>query len=231
MSLIKKIDSYFNHAGYTIIDGLSYSSDSLFVSAKSNSKILIVANNNNDALRIHDELRAFYKLLKKSEEKILIPGSEDMPYDMVNSDKYLSSSRNLGLIKYMELKKQNLKVITTIKNLQRKIVSPNILNMKTIRLNENQEIDLEHLKSLYIVPINNIILDEKNVINFRKNFRSSFEGNPNDNDVYRNISNNIMTQGFNNYFPLLYDSTSTLFDYFLDIDNFLFFDILKYLLI
>ena len=33
-----------------------------------------------------------------------------------------------------------------------------------------------------------------------------------------------MTQGFNNYFPLLYDSTSTLFDYFLDIDNFLFFD-------
>ena len=47
----------------------------------------------------------------------------------------------------MELKKQNLKVITTIKNLQRKIVSPNILNMKTIRLNENQEIDLEHLKS------------------------------------------------------------------------------------
>ena len=49
MSLIKKIDSYFNHAGYTTIDGLSYSSDSLFVSAKSNSNILIVANNNNDA--------------------------------------------------------------------------------------------------------------------------------------------------------------------------------------
>ena len=147
MSLIKKIDSYFNHAGYTTIDGLSYSSDSLFVSAKSNSNILIVANNNDDALRIHDELRAFCKLIKKSEEIILIPGSEDMPYDMVDSDKYLSSSRNLGLIKYMELKKRNLKVITTIKNLQRKIVSPNILNMKTIRLNENQEIDLENLKS------------------------------------------------------------------------------------
>ena len=41
MSLIKKIDSYFNHAGYTTIDGLSYSADSLFVSAKSNSNILI----------------------------------------------------------------------------------------------------------------------------------------------------------------------------------------------
>ena len=147
MSLIKKIDSYFNHAGYTTIDGLSYSSDSLFVSAKSNSNILIVANNNNDALRIYDELRAFCKLIKKSEEIIFIPGSEDMPYDMVDSDKYLSSSRNLGLIKYMELKKRNLKVITTIKNLQRKIVSPNILNLKTIRLNENQEIDLENLKS------------------------------------------------------------------------------------
>ena len=90
MSLIKKIDSYFNHAGYTTIDGLSYSSDSLFVSAKSNSNILIVANNNDDALRIYDELRAFCKLIKKSEEIILIPGSEDMPYDMVDSDKYLS---------------------------------------------------------------------------------------------------------------------------------------------
>ena len=111
MSLIKKIDSYFNHAEFTTIDGLSYSADSLFVSAKSNSNILIVTNNNDDALRIYDELRAFGKLIKKNEEIILIPGIEDMPYDMVNSDKYLFSSRNLGLIKYMEQKKQNLKVI------------------------------------------------------------------------------------------------------------------------
>ena len=291
MSLIKKIDSYFNHTGYTIIDGLSYSADSLFMSAKSNSNILIAANNNDDARRIYDELRAFGKLIKKNEEIILIPGIEDMPYDMVNSDKYLSSSRNLGLIKYIESKKRNLKVITTIKNLQRKIVSPNILDKKTIRLNENQEIELENLKNrlieigyiaspqvnfcgefavrgsivdifpggnklpvridlfdteietmkyfdtdtqmtisnsnlknLYIVPIDNIILEKKNIINFRKNFRSNFEGNPNDSAIYRNVSNHTMTQGFNNYFPLLYDSTSTLFDYFLDIDNFLFFD-------
>ena len=291
MSLIKKIDSYFNHTGYTIIDGLSYSADSLFMSANSNSNILIAANNNDDARRIYDELRAFGKLIKKNEEIILIPGTEDMPYDMVNSDKYLSSSRNLGLIKYIESKKRNLKVITTIKNLQRKIVSPNILDKKTIRLNENQEIELENLKNrlieigyiaspqvnfcgefavrgsivdifpggnklpvridlfdteietmkyfdtdtqmtisnsnlknLYIVPIDNIILEKKNIINFRKNFRSSFEGNPNESAIYRNVSNHTMTQGFNNYFPLLYDSTSTLFDYFLDIDNFLFFD-------
>ena len=291
MSLIKKIDSYFNHTGYTIIDGLSYSADSLFMSAKSNSNILIAANNNDDARRIYDELRAFGKLIKKNQEIILIPGTEDMPYDMVNSDKYLSSSRNLGLIKYIESKKRNLKVITTIKNLQRKIVSPNILDKKTIRLNENQEIELENLKNrlieigyiaspqvnfcgefavrgsivdifpggnklpvridlfdteietmkyfdtdtqmtisnsnlknLYIVPIDNIILEKKNIINFRKNFRSNFEGNPNDSAIYRNVSNHTMTQGFNNYFPLLYDSTSTLFDYFLDIDNFLFFD-------
>ena len=291
MSLIKKIDSYFNHAGYTTIDGLSYSADSLFISAKSDSNILIAANNNDDARRIYDELRAFGKLIKKNQEIILIPGTEDMPYDMVNSDKYLSSSRNLGLIKYIESKKRNLKVITTIKNLQRKIVSPNILDKKTIRLNENQEIELENLKNrlieigyiaspqvnfcgefavrgsivdifpggnklpvridlfdteietmkyfdtdtqmtisnsnlknLYIVPIDNIILEKKNIINFRKNFRSNFEGNPNDSAIYRNVSNHTMTQGFNNYFPLLYDSTSTLFDYFLDIDNFLFFD-------
>ena len=291
MSLIKKIDSYFNHTGYTIIDGLSYSADSLFMSAKSNSNILIAANNNDDARRIYDELRAFGKLIKKNQEIILIPGTEDMPYDMVNSDKYLSSSRNLGLIKYIESKKRNLKVITTIKNLQRKIVSPNILDKKTIRLNENQEIELENLKNrlieigyiaspqvnfcgefavrgsivdifpggsklpvridlfdteietmryfdtdtqmtisnsnlknLYIVPIDNIILEKKNIINFRKNFRSSFEGNPNESAIYRNVSNHTMTQGFNNYFPLLYDSTSSLFDYFLDIDNFLFFD-------
>ena len=79
MSLIKKIDSYFNHTGYTIIDGLSYSADSLFMSAKSNSNSLIAANNNDDARRIYDELRAFGKLIKKNEGIILIPGTEDMP--------------------------------------------------------------------------------------------------------------------------------------------------------
>ena len=43
MSLINKIDSYFNCCDFSIYDGLSYSSDSLFISTKNIGDALIVA--------------------------------------------------------------------------------------------------------------------------------------------------------------------------------------------
>ena len=43
-----------------------------------------------------------------------------MPYDMVDSDKYLSSKKNLGLMQLINSKSTKLTVITTIKNLQKK---------------------------------------------------------------------------------------------------------------
>ena len=134
MSLINKIDSYFNCCDFSIYDGLSYSSDSLFISTKNIGNALIVANNNKDAEKIYLELNAFNKLKKESEKIILIPGIEDMPYDMVDSDKYLSSKRNLSLFQYLNSNKTNIKVVTTIKNIQRKLIPQDILLEETIRL-------------------------------------------------------------------------------------------------
>ena len=291
MSLINKIDSYFNCCDFSIYDGLSYSSDSLFISTKNIGNALIVANNNKDAEKIYLELNAFNKLKKESEKIILIPGIEDMPYDMVDSDKYLSSKRNLSLFQYLNSNKTNIKVVTTIKNIQRKLIPQDILLEETIRLKKNKSINIEKIRNqlvelgyisspqvnfcgefairgsiidifpggydqpiridlfdteiesikkfdaetqitndtneenfLDIVPIENTILSQKNIINFRAKFREVFEGNPNESDIYKSISNEIIPQGFNNYFPLLYDNIGNFFEYFKEINNVVFFE-------
>ena len=98
ISFLEKVNSYFNSSDSKIIDGLSYSSDSMFIFAKNINKSLVVAENNDHANRIYRELVFLNKNKKNSDEIILIPGTEEMPYDMVDSDKYLSSKKNLGLI-------------------------------------------------------------------------------------------------------------------------------------
>ncbi len=291
MSLINKIDSYFNCCDFSIYDGLSYSSDSLFISTKKIGNALIVTNNNKDAEKVYLELNAFNKLKNEKEKIILIPGIEDMPYDMVDSDKYLSSKRNLSLVQYLNSDKTNIKIVTTIKNIQRKLISQDILLEKTIRLKKNNSINIEKIRNqlielgyisspqvnfcgefairgsiidifpggydqpiridlfdteidsikkfnsetqitlkaneenfLDIVPIENTILSQENIINFRKKFREVFEGNPNESDIYKSISNEIIPQGFNNYFPLLYENIGNFFEYFEEIDNVVFFE-------
>ena len=83
-------------------------------------KKLILAKDNFQAERIYKEL----KLLSQDrddDEIIYIPGTEEMPYDMVDSDKFLSSSKNYNLIKYLNSKKENITVITTIKNCRKNL--------------------------------------------------------------------------------------------------------------
>ena len=118
ISLNKKIESYFNNANSNIFDGLSNSSDSLFISTINQGKNLIIVSSNNDGERLFRELKTLKKQIY-DEELIFIPGTEEMPYDMVDSDKYLSSSKNLNIIKYINSKSQNITIITTAKNLQK----------------------------------------------------------------------------------------------------------------
>ena len=54
-----------------------------------------------------------------------------MPYDMVDSDKFLSSSKNYNLIKYLNSDSKDITVITTIKNFK-KIIHKEILKKNTI---------------------------------------------------------------------------------------------------
>ena len=298
ISFLEKVSLYFNSSDSKILDGLSYSSDSLYMFAKNTGKSLIVAENNENANRIYKELMFLNKNKKNRDEIILIPGTEEMPYDMVNSDKYLSSKKNLGLIQYIRSKRKRVKVITTAKNLQKKLIPCKILNKETISIKKNEKINVDYLKNnlisigyiyspqvnfngefafrgsiidifpggydspiridlndveiedikyfntesqitinklieeeIFIVPMGNIIHKEKNIINFRKQFREIFEGNPNNSDIYTSISNGIIPQGFKNYFPLLFDNTDTFLSYFNNIENIFIYETINNILI
>ena len=284
ISIENKIDSFFNNSKSSVFDGLSYSSDSLFIFSKKIKKKLIVVESNNEGKRIYKELKVLGSHNNNS-EIIFIPGTEEMPYDMVDSDKFLSSSKNLNLIKLLKSTSDNITVITTIKNLRKKIIPKDVLLSETIFFKENENlnintirnnlvsigyvnspqtnfcgeytirgsiidifpggylypirIDLDDVKvdsmkyfntdtqitfgekiseKIYIVPMNNVITKENNITNFRKKYREIFEGNPNDSEIYSGISNNIIPQGINNYFPLFYNTIDTIIDYFQNIE-------------
>ncbi len=286
----EKLHSYFNNSQSKVFDGLSYSSDSLFIYEQKYDKKLVIVKNNNEGERIYKEIK-FYEKDDDEKEIIFIPGTEEMPYDMVNSDKYLSSSKNLNLIKLINSKSKYITVITTIKNLKKKLIPKEILINETILLKEDLDLNINNLKEnlssigyinnpqvnfqgefsirgaiidifpggyqypiridlndiqietikyfntetqisydnlqckkIFITPINNIICRKSNIINFRKKFRELFEGNPNNNEIYTNISNNIIPQGFNNFFPLLFENTNNIFDYLQSFHNIFIYD-------
>ena len=57
ISIENKIDSFFNNSKSSVFDGLSYSSDSLFIFSKKIKKKLIVVESNNEGKRIYKELK------------------------------------------------------------------------------------------------------------------------------------------------------------------------------
>ena len=292
ISFKNRLETYFNSSESELLDGLSYSSDSLFLNSIGKSKKIIITKDNLSAKRIYNELCFLSK--ESSKSIILIPGTEEMPYDMVDSDKFLSSSKNYNLFKYIKNNQKNITVITTVKNFSKKLLSKKTLKDNTLVIKKNSSLDISDVRknlicigyvnspqvnfhgefsirgsiidifpggfdnpiridlddikietiklfdvqtqitfnsfndtSAYIVPMNNIIINENNIINFRKKFREIFSGNPNNNEIYTNVSNGITPQGINSFFPLLYDEIGCLLDYFTDIDNVYIFDDVK----
>ena len=64
-----------------------------------------------------------------------------------------------------------------------------------------------------LLPAREFPLDEEGIRGFRRRFRASFEGNPQDCPVYREISQGITPGGIEYYLPLFFEDTETLFDY------------------
>ncbi len=287
--LKNRLNNFFDNTTSKKLDGLSYSSDSFFFDKNKVGKNLIIVRDNYEAERLYKELNFLSKF--KEREIILIPGTEEMPYDMVDSDKFLSSSKNYNLIKYLNSDSKDITVITTIKNFKKKIIHKEILKENTIIIKKTNSINIQEIKKkltnigytnspqvnfsgefsirgsiidifpggynlpiridlddinietikffnvenqitfenaedscLYIAPMNNIVFNEENIINFRKKFREIFPGNPNNNEIYSSVSNNIIPQGINNFFPLFYKDTSFFLDYFHDINNIYIYD-------
>ena len=82
---------------------------------------------------------------------------------------------------------------------------------------------IKRVDSLRILPAREISLLDENISLFRKNWRSCFEGNPNQCPIYRDVSQSISPAGIEYYLPLFYQETSTFFDY-IDDDALLIFD-------
>ena len=64
-----------------------------------------------------------------------------------------------------------------------------------------------------LLPAREFPLDEEGIRGFRQRFRASFEGNPQDCPIYREISQGITPGGIEYYLPLFFEETETLFDY------------------
>jgi transcription-repair coupling factor (superfamily II helicase) len=68
-------------------------------------------------------------------------------------------------------------------------------------------------ESINLLPAREFPLDEEAIRGFRRRFRATFEGNPQDCSIYRDISQGITPGGIEYYLPLFFDDTESLFDY------------------
>jgi len=75
---------------------------------------------------------------------------------------------------------------------------------------------LERQDSIRLLPAREFPLDEPGIRHFRRQFRITFEGDPQASSIYRDVSQGIAPPGIEYFLPLFFEQTSTLFDYLPD---------------
>ena len=79
--------------------------------------------------------------------------------------------------------------------------------------------DVDTQRTLYPVPEIRLLparefpLDETGRTRFRQRFRATFEGDPAQSGIYKDVSNGIPPAGIEYWLPLFFENTATLFDY------------------
>ncbi len=86
-----------------------------------------------------------------------------------------------------------------------------IENIRTFDVESQRTI--EKVDSIRLLPAKEYPVNEESRKVFRKNFRISFDGNPNDSVIYREISAGNSPAGIEYYLPLFFDELATIFDY------------------
>lgn len=71
----------------------------------------------------------------------------------------------------------------------------------------------EKMNSIELLPAREFPVTEEGIRQFRSSFRRRFEGDPSQQRIYREISMGITPPGSEFFFPLFFDSISTIFDY------------------
>jgi transcription-repair coupling factor (superfamily II helicase) len=81
------------------------------------------------------------------------------------------------------------------------------------RFDPETQRSLDSLERVRLLPAREVPLDADGVRDFRKRFRTRFEGDPTRSSLYRGVSEGLAPAGIEFYLPLFFDATATLFDY------------------
>ncbi len=81
------------------------------------------------------------------------------------------------------------------------------------RFDPDTQRSLDALESVQLLPAREVPLDAQGVKDFRRRYRTRFEGDPTKSAIYRGVSEGVAPAGVEFYQPLFFDSTATLLDY------------------
>ncbi|HEY6482337.1 MAG TPA: transcription-repair coupling factor [Steroidobacteraceae bacterium] len=84
------------------------------------------------------------------------------------------------------------------------------------RFDPETQRSLDSLERVRLLPAREVPLDPDGVREFRRRFRTRFEGDPTKASLYRGVSEGVAPAGIEFYLPLFFDETATLFDYLPD---------------
>lgn len=82
--------------------------------------------------------------------------------------------------------------------------------------NPETQISIEKVDKISLLPAREFPLNKEAISQFRTAFRAQFEGDPNNANVYRDVTNGLASPGIEYYLPLFFDETVSLFDYLPD---------------
>ncbi len=81
------------------------------------------------------------------------------------------------------------------------------------RFDPDSQRSLETIESVRLLPAREMPLDPEAVREFRRRFRTRFEGDPTRSAVYRGVAEGLAPAGVEFYLPLFFETSATLFDY------------------
>src|SRR6516165_3236746 len=81
------------------------------------------------------------------------------------------------------------------------------------RFDPDTQRSLDVLSEVRLLPAREVPLDAQAVKDFRRRYRTRFEGDPNKSVIYRGVSEGIAPAGVEFYQPLFFEATTTLVDY------------------
>ncbi len=81
------------------------------------------------------------------------------------------------------------------------------------RFDPESQRSLDALDSVRLLPAREMPLDPEAVKEFRRRFRTRFEGDPSRTTVYRGVSEGLAPAGIEFYLPIFFEQTATLLDY------------------